>query len=119
MDFSFQIGILLKKKKFCAELCPSTQLVFAVAQKTSQLMKNQHYQWLTPVFIPKLPPQRLETSQNIQETLNRKYLVCPLSSSPPDKLGGGCAGGTSSTVWEAQTLLTSFCCLKFPLSPSC
>lgn len=87
MDVSFQISILLKIRKFCAELCPSTQLVFA--KKASQ-----HNQGLTPVFIPKLPSQRLEPSQNRPSKLNHKYLVCPLSTSPPDKFGEGCAGGT-------------------------
>jgi len=51
------------KKKFCAEFCPSTQLILAVVQKTSQLAENQHNHCLAPVLVSKLPAPELEPSQ--------------------------------------------------------
>lgn len=88
-----------RERKFCAKLCPSTQLVFAVSQKTSQLIPEQHHQWLTCVFIPKLP---LQGSQN-RKTLTSKYQLCPLS-----RINEGKAVQVAPAV---------FFCLKFPLSP--
>lgn len=58
-----QICTLPGKKKFCAEFCPSTQLILAVVQKTSQLAENQHNHCLAPVLVSKLPAPELEPSQ--------------------------------------------------------